>query len=770
MPANPPYRLSILIPARNEYYHDIDLLYETVQNVLANTSDQCEVIVVLDGYDSQWPIQPLPINPRLTIIQHRKSIGQRAATNEAARIATGEWVCKLDAHCAIDKDFDTKLLEGAQPHWTIVPGQYNLLVFEWKCKKCSWTKDQSPKPSKCEKCGSRYLKQVKIWKPRDGQEGRRRAYTHSWRFDSNLDFAYWGQFSGDEAYCKKHKIPFRPEGQGQIHDTMSLLGACWAMTRERYFYLEPCDASFGSWGDMGTEISCKTWLSGGELKVNQNTWFAHFFRVGGIGFPYPDGGRKERAKARGKELWLKNQWSKQIYPLSWLIEKFKPLPDWHSGNNPVLPQVNAAGKKFCSPVSFPASNFVTDRALPHHLATNQNRGGQEVAVQAAGLPLIDDGGNVPSLEVDGIGNKLQMKGVATPAISTEVVQTGNILAPSSWDRFNEPSINNAVDQRLVRSVRGSTVSGVVQSTEPVPTSASDLDLRKESNNLFGVQGDSEILLSSQDSASDAGLRSGPESRVQRDSGPIIISSKQRFTALYYTCCSHDETLEIAARNNLKSSVDGRGEIGCVALQRTDFGDWTIVIDREKSGGTMHYQILAGLERSTADYVFLCESDVLYHPSHFDFTPPRDDTFYYNTNVWRVRYQDGHAVRTANLQQVSGICASRTLLLEHYRRRVALIEQNNGQFDTKRMAYEPGTRGKFGDEKIANWQSEFPNIDITGHGNTLTVPHFSIDSFRNKKYAEGWEETDDALPGWPNIAGRVQEWLKELASAEEDVNQ
>jgi hypothetical protein len=178
---------------------------------------------------------------------------------------------------------------------------------------------------------------------------------------------------------------------------------------------------------------------------------------------------------------------------------------------------------------------------------------------------------------------------------------------------------------------------------------------------------------------------------------------------------------------------------------------------------MHYQILAGLERSTADYVFLCESDVMYSPSHFDFIPPRDDTIYYNTNVWRVRYSDGHAVRTANLQQVSGICANRELLLAHYRRRVELIEANGGVFDTKRMAYEPGTRGKFGDERIDNWQSPYPNLDITGHGNTLTVPRFSIDSFRNKKYAEGWEESDEALPGWPKIAGRVQEWLKELAN-------
>lgn len=594
----PKYALSVLIPARNEYYHDIDLLYETVSNVLANTSSKTECVVVLDGYDNNWPNQPLPINSRLTIIQHRKSIGQRAATNEAARIATGEWVCKLDAHCAVGPDFDTKLLEGAQPHWTIVPGQYNLQVFEWKCKKCSWTKDQSPKPSKCEKCGSRYLKQVKIWKPRDGQEGRRRAYTHSWRFDSTLTFQYWGAYASDEAYCKKHNVPFRPETQEPIHDTMCLLGACWAIRRDRYFDLNICDEQFGGWGNQGVEVACKTWLSGGELKVNQSTWFAHFFRVGGLGFPYPDGGRKERAVARSKALFLENKWEKQVHPLSWLIEKFAPVPDF-GNENPVWQQVKQAGDQF------------------------YRKHGKSIDY--------------------------------TPAI-----------------------------------VRGPT-KGII----------------------------------------------------------------------YYTCNSHDETLELAARNNLKRAVNGH-EIGCVALKRTDFGDWTIVLDREKSGGTMHYQILAGLERSTADYVFLCESDVMYHKSHFDFVPPRDDTFYYNTNVWRVRYSDGHAVRTADLQQVSGICANRKLLLEHYRKRVEIIQANGGVFDVKHMAYEPGTRGKFGDEKIANWESVYPNIDITGHGQTLTKPKFSVDEFRNKKYAEGWQETDGEIPGWGKLSGRIEEFLHELA--------
>ena len=585
------YKLSILIPARNEVCYDIDLLACTLENVLANTTDACEVVAVLDGY---VPPTELPKSPRLTIIHHNKSIGQRAATNEAARIATGEWVAKLDAHCALDKDFDVKLLAGAQPDWTIVPSQFNLLAFNWKCKKCGWMKDQSPKPPKCNKCGSQYFKQLKQWFPRDGREGsdvdrkggKRNTALHSWRFDTNLEYTQWGEWGNREEV----KV------QGAIHDVMSLLGACWAIRRERYFELNICDPLYGSWGQQGTEVACKTWLSGGELKCNTNTWFAHFFRVGGLGFPYSGGGQKERAMARCREMWLGNKWDKQVRPLSWLIEKFWPAPDWSTEGNPVWAKVKAAGDEF---------------------------------------------------------NKLQ------------------------------------------------------------PT-------------------------------------------------PIAVKSKPSMCALYYSCLSHDETLELAARNNLKAATNGH-ELGCVTLkERVDFGDWQVVVQREKSGTTMHYQILEGLRRSTAKYVFLCESDVFYSHSHFDFTPPRDDTIYYNTNVWRIRYSDGHAVRTDDLQQVSGICANRELLLAHYRRRIEMIQTNGDKFDVKRMAYEPGTRGDLWGVKVANWQSEYPNIDVTGHGATLTKPKFSVDEFRNARYARGWRETDEALPGWPQLAGRMQEWLDELA--------
>jgi hypothetical protein len=597
------YDLSILIPARNEFYYDLDLLGYTVTNVLENTTDKCEIVVCLDG---AWSLNPLPSHPRLTVIHHNKSIGQRAATNEAARIATGNWVCKLDAHCAVDKDFDVKLIDGMEDDWTVVAGQYNLQAFQWKCKKCGWLKDQSPKPDKCGKCNSQYLKLIPLWFPRDGREnsdgkgGRRTAYTHSWYFDSTLTFGYWGEYAADENHCNKHKVPFRPETQEQVHDTMCLLGACWAIKRERYFDLNICDEKMGSWGQQGVEIACKSWLSGGRLVVNQRTWFAHFFRVGGIHFPYPGGGQKERAVARSKELWLENKWDKQMRPLSWLIEHFAPVKDWSRKGNPVTAAVMQAGQEF-----------------------NRSRG----------------------------------------------------LQPSTKQ---------------------------------------------------------------------------PKASTQPKAG-----------VLFYTCSTLTDPLATAVRTNLKAATNGH-ELGSVSRERLDFGDWNIVMSLERGPLAMHEQILAGLERMQSDYVFLCEHDVLYHPSHFEFVPPTNDKFYYNTNVWRVRETDGHAVRTDDCRQVSGLCADRQLLLDHYRKRVERIRKEGF---SRKNGYEPGTKGLphgYDNSQSETWVSPFPNLDIR-HGKTLTGDHWTIDSFRNPKYSAGWKETDDEIDGWPKLTkGGLQQLLIQLS--------
>jgi hypothetical protein len=206
--------------------------------------------------------------------------------------------------------------------------------------------------------------------------------------------------------------------------------------------------------------------------------------------------------------------------------------------------------------------------------------------------------------------------------------------------------------------------------------------------------------------------------------------------LYYTCNNHDPQIELLCRKQLlKADLP----IISVSLnQEIDFGDIRLVEHGEKGPKMMFQQIVTGLKVATADYIYMCENDVLYHPSHFRFCPTDDKFFFYNTNVWKVRWTDGHAVWTDNLQQISGIVASRQLLLDYFSKKL------ENDFDRH---FEPNPR--------INWQSEYPNLDIR-HDKTLTKSKWKPSDFRNQKYAQGWKETDE-IPEW----GKFNSVIKEI---------
>src|SRR3990172_7085093 len=154
--------LSLLIPARSEMF-----LSQTIEDILSNIEGDTEVIAVLDG---RWADPPIPDHPRLTLLYHTESIGQRAATNEAARMSTAKYIMKCDAHCSFDKGFDVKLIASAEElgrDVTQVPRQYNLHVFNWRCNKCRNETYQGPTPTSCEKCDNTAdFERVMVWQPR----------------------------------------------------------------------------------------------------------------------------------------------------------------------------------------------------------------------------------------------------------------------------------------------------------------------------------------------------------------------------------------------------------------------------------------------------------------------------------------------------------------------------------------------------------------------------------------------------------------------------
>ncbi len=293
--------LSILIPARNEMF-----LRKTVEDILRNIRGNTEIIVFLDGQRAD-PL--LERHERLIVLQSGTVIGQRAGCNAAARVASGKYLMKVDAHCSFDRGFDVKMCADMRDHWTMVPLMKNLHAFDWICPD-GHRRYQGPE-GPCKECGKPTAMDV-VWR------AKKRPRSTSYRFDSEPHFQYFHQF------CS------RPEAQGDITPTMSLQGSCFMMTRKKYFELDVCDESLGSWGSQGIEVALKTWLSGGEVMCNKKTWYAHLFRTQpGFGFPYKLSGKQtDHAKTSVREMFYDNRWPKQTRPLSWLLEKFWPVPGW----------------------------------------------------------------------------------------------------------------------------------------------------------------------------------------------------------------------------------------------------------------------------------------------------------------------------------------------------------------------------------------------------------------------------------------------------------
>jgi glycosyltransferase involved in cell wall biosynthesis len=313
-------QLSILIPSRREMF-----LAKTIEDALINIEADTEIIATLDG---DWARPGIPQHDRVNIIYVPEAIGQRAATNIAAKLARGKYVMKIDAHCSFDKGFDRIMLEGFSEvgeNIVMVPIMRNLWAFDWKCHSCGRRTYQGPTPTtSCpgikrdgKVCGAVNYKRKMIWK------GKHNPQSWSYCFDSAPHFQYFEDY--------KHRPGVRDNAKSSgFSETMSLQGSCFMATKEKYFELNLCDESLGSWGNQGIEVACRTWLSGGRVLVNHRTWYAHMFRTqgGDFSFPYPQSGRGvQKTKQKTWELFL-NGWDKQIYPVSWLIDRFYPIKGW----------------------------------------------------------------------------------------------------------------------------------------------------------------------------------------------------------------------------------------------------------------------------------------------------------------------------------------------------------------------------------------------------------------------------------------------------------
>ena len=277
-------RVSVIIAGRNEKYFQ-----QTVDSVLESAVGDVEVVAVVDeeeysgelATDDPYARHSLHSDdPRVRIIRLEKAIGQRAGYNLGVRESTGEHVMKIDAHALLSKGFDEELKNCCGDKDVVLPEMRRLNVREWAPKRGG--------------------EAIHMYFGLD-------MYCHYWR---------------DRTKANTEKCPEIMTGQG----------SCWFCTREWNDRIGLLDEGVGSWGNVGIEISLRTWLQGGRQICCTTAWQAHYFRKDDGGFPYSLTGRDvARAHRYTRERYFFNDaaFEHQTRPFGWLVRKFQP-PGWEA--------------------------------------------------------------------------------------------------------------------------------------------------------------------------------------------------------------------------------------------------------------------------------------------------------------------------------------------------------------------------------------------------------------------------------------------------------
>jgi glycosyltransferase involved in cell wall biosynthesis len=274
-------KVSVLIPSRNEPF-----LFPTIEDVFQKAHGDIEVIAVLDGY---WP-SPLPKEHKnLTLIHRGVDRGMRDGINSAVAVAKGDFLLKCDAHCMFEDGFDEILKKDCEKHWVVVPRRYSLDADKWERKM-----EKTP-------IDYHYL-----------------SYPWAKPEETGMHGEVWKQRAAERK-------------ETMIDDEMSSQGSCWFMTRKHFWDLLGglSEVGYGRFVQEFQEIGLKTWLGGGRVVINKNTWYAHLHKGKQHGRGYfIDKREMIRGAIYSANYWMQNKWERKVHDIEWLIEKFWPVPTW----------------------------------------------------------------------------------------------------------------------------------------------------------------------------------------------------------------------------------------------------------------------------------------------------------------------------------------------------------------------------------------------------------------------------------------------------------
>jgi glycosyltransferase involved in cell wall biosynthesis len=278
-------KVTVVIPSRKEPY-----LKQTVECIL-RTSSNIELYVVLDGYK---PIEPLPEDKRLKIIQSDTVRGMKAGINAVAAIAKGKYLMKIDAHCQIGEGWDEILQADCEDNWITVPRRYWLDAPNWQImdKEC---------------CDMMYY----IY-----------PFTHQYL---------------PRMTCRPWYERARERKDILIDEDMGFQGSLWFMHLKHYQRIGGLtEFGYGTQSGESEELALKTQLGPwqGAVMRNKKTWYAHWAKPNTHWRTDPETAGRITDEERDTgflyafDYWWNNRWEERVHDFQWLIDRFAPLPRW----------------------------------------------------------------------------------------------------------------------------------------------------------------------------------------------------------------------------------------------------------------------------------------------------------------------------------------------------------------------------------------------------------------------------------------------------------
>lgn len=290
-------KVSIIIPARGEKQENLD---RTIKSIYENATGEYEIIVGFNGepyLDVDYSTLPIKV------VRFPDNVGIKNNLNTLACLATGKYLFKLDAHCAVSKGFDEALKANMKDDWIVTP-RFKIIKDDWSIQQ------------------------------RDGQEEFYDYFYLSCPFTDpkGLRFkagGHWGERTKERVF-PNFGITNTKEGIDSwvIDETPQIHGSAWFMTKDRFFELGgfPLQDPYGH-GQEPLWLGLKNWLMGGKVMVNKNVWYAHLHQNSqSRGYP-ENRAETERTYNLTAKYFLNNEGHFK-HDFAWFVDKFWPMPTW----------------------------------------------------------------------------------------------------------------------------------------------------------------------------------------------------------------------------------------------------------------------------------------------------------------------------------------------------------------------------------------------------------------------------------------------------------